>query len=373
MDLQIHHLIQLGYETVVAPQKWPEVLQALAEALDAKGCIIFEVSKDGAAVSLHSESLKADLLAQYMTFFAPLEQEEQALFADLASPEDAIEVVTDRQLFTSPDDLSGRANVQALGHFGIGHRAFAMLDKDNRSRYRFSVQQSGRHGALTDQEAYLLQNVLPHFAKALQLGQPMVARTATHEGLVEAMALLDIGVCVVDSAGRKLFANAEHYRQCEDFGTFRTATDGTLLLNANGDSARLNALLTDISAHGRCGARPRREAITFQTSGKIGAICLEISPQPSGGAIIFSKDTTKPIQFDGDTVARVYGLTEAEQAVLGLLGRGLKNAEIADQRSRAVDTINAQVKTILSKTQCSNRTQLVRLLLNFRPHQNPLT
>ena len=60
-----------------------------------------------------------------------------------------------------------------------------------------------------------------------------------------------------------------------------------------------------------------------------------------------------------------YGLTDTEMSLVDAIADGLTNAQIAEMRNRALPTINAQVKSILSKTQCSTRTQFVRLLTGF--------
>ena len=347
---------------------WPGFLEDLAHSLDAKGCIIFElepIEGNKLNVPLFSEAFDGDILSIYMTHFEQFECAEQKRFNQLVSHADVIDVIQDQQLFADEDTRVKQANVQALGSFGIGHRAFAMLDKDNRSRHRFSVQHSKRHGVLTGPETDVLKQILPHMAKALQLGRPLLKRKATHDGLVSAMSQLNVGICILDKSGVQVIANDEHNRQCSLYGTFRTSPSGVLRLNANGDSARLNALLGDMLLHGQFGARPRREAIPLDASGKVGAICLEITPRPEGGAILFSFDTSRPIQFDSKLVSKVFSLTATEAEILDLVTKGWTNAQIAEQRSRSTETINVQLKSILSKTNCVNRTQLVRLLVNF--------
>ncbi len=368
MDRVLHDLIRACYETVVAPESWSAFLEQLTTVLDAKGCLLFEVDTAQGTplrVPLFNESFQNDLLQTYMAFFANYEIAEQARFNALANPADRIELIRDAQLFPDEESRAAQPNVQALGNFGIGHRAFALLDKDNRSRYRFSVQHSGRHGPLKDQERVQLQQILPHMAKALQLGRPLLKREATMEGLVAAMSKLDIGVAILDASGRETYANAEHDRQRAELGTFRKAPDGTLHLSANGDSVRLNALLKDMLRHGQFGARPRREAIAFEGGGHLGAVCLEVCPRPDGGAIIFSFDTSRGVFVDSDVMRRTFGLTQSEAAVLSYVADGLTNTEIAERRGRSPATVNVQIKSVLAKTRCTNRTQLARLMMNF--------
>ena len=82
--------------------------------------------------------------------------------------------------------------------------------------------------------------------------------------------------------------------------------------------------------------------------------------------------TLKTVDLDGgehlkpqwqgyDLTRRVPVLTPRERDVLRLLTDGLTNRQISDRRNRSVETINSQVKSLLAKADCANRTQLIRL------------
>ncbi|MFT3688650.1 helix-turn-helix domain-containing protein [Paenirhodobacter sp.] len=54
-------------------------------------------------------------------------------------------------------------------------------------------------------------------------------------------------------------------------------------------------------------------------------------------------------------------LTDSETSLVGLMAEGLTNREISARRNRSVETVNSQAKSLLSKTDRINRTQLIRL------------
>ncbi|MCZ4274180.1 helix-turn-helix transcriptional regulator [Maritalea porphyrae] len=64
----------------------------------------------------------------------------------------------------------------------------------------------------------------------------------------------------------------------------------------------------------------------------------------------------------------VYGLTDAEISLVNMLVDGLTNRQIAEQKERSISTINIQVKSILSKTECNTRTQFSRLVWELPSH-----
>lgn len=61
----------------------------------------------------------------------------------------------------------------------------------------------------------------------------------------------------------------------------------------------------------------------------------------------------------------LYGLTNCEQDVLGLLSRGLTGAEVARLRGVSIETGKSQIKTLLRKTSTNNQNELLNLLFNI--------
>lgn len=66
-----------------------------------------------------------------------------------------------------------------------------------------------------------------------------------------------------------------------------------------------------------------------------------------------------------DILKQAFALTTAEADVVRALVECGSLAEIAEQRSRSVDTIRAQVKSILAKTETHSQVELVRLALSM--------
>jgi DNA-binding CsgD family transcriptional regulator len=185
------------------------------------------------------------------------------------------------------------------------------------------------------------------------------------------MDQLTIGLCVLDRRGLIVARNDEFQRQQESYRTIRVGADGRLLLGSPDANKRLADLLGHVGRHGQFGARPRKESVV---SDPVDALCIEVSPLKNAeeigtasfdGFLICSTDTSLPMHCDIERVGTAFGLTEAETALVEPISQGLTNPEIADRRERAVATINAQIKSILSKSGCANRTQFVRAMMRF--------
>ena len=362
------------YDTVANPSGWPEVLTRVADEIDAIGCIVFEWREGDGGRKLnapfYSTYYDPVVLNGYLEKCFEYEASDQDIFEAHSLESDGIDLIDDSVLAPTVEELKKLKNVEMLQKFGILHRAAGLLNKDNRSSSRFSVQLAASRGPLTQEERGRLGALLPHIAKALDLGRPVQQLVQTHQSMLAAMDRLTIGLCLLDRNGRKIQANEEFNRQLQDYPVFQISDAGLLSMAKSEDQQRFDALKEDALNHGKFGARPRKEAIMKEE----GFLCVEVTPlkhsddmgsAPLDGFIVYSTDTSRPFTCDPMPIRQAFGLTDAEFALVEAIAQGLTNAQIAERRDRSVATINAQVKSILSKTQCATRTQFVRLMMGF--------
>ena len=368
-------IILRAYDTVADGALWPEVLQDFAEQIGAMGCIAFEWQgvkpERRLAVGLASSAYDPAEIQKYIDLQITAETRDQDIFESHSLMQDGIDLIEDDVLADTVDDLKQLPNVQVLQKLGILHRAAGLLNKDNPAQSRFSVQLGVHRGRLTEAERAHLSLVLPHIAKALDLGRPAGQLARQHQGMMAAMDRLVIGVCVLDPNGYVVVKNEEFRRQRDTYRMYKTEQNGALRFAKPEDQARFAALMESAMNHGQFGARPRKEAIATDAES---FLCVEIAPLTKseeigsgtfGGFIVYSTDTSRPIRCQTAPMKAAYGLTDTEMSLVDAIADGLTNAQIAEMRNRALPTINAQVKSILSKTQCSTRTQFVRLLTGF--------
>lgn len=363
------------YDAVADPSLWPDVLQRVAEQVNAVGCIMFEWQTAPAqrklAVSVASSYYDPAQIDVYIDRFFEEEARDQDIFEAHSLLLDRIDLVQDDVLAPSLEALKERPNVQTLQKLGILHRAAGLLNKDNSARSRFSVQLGADRGRLTETEQKHLGLILPHVAKAYDLGGPAKQLADEHYGMLSAMDRLSIGVCILDSNASVVIKNEEFRRQLAEYLVFRVDASGKLILTKDADQKRFEMLRADALNHGKYGARPRKEALSADEDV---FLCVEVAPlhksQEIGskafdGCIVYSSDTSLPFSCQTLPIKTAYKLTDAEMSLVDAIAEGLTNTQIAEQKGRAVPTINAQVKSILSKTQCATRTQFVRLMMSF--------
>lgn len=364
------------YDTVADDRGWAEALDHLVDRIGAQGCILFEwadiAGQRRLTTPFHSSFYTADGLSVYLQKCAHLESRDQDALRANTSAQDPIDLVDDTVLARSKTELENQEHMKTLSRFGIFHRAAGVLNKDNKWLSLFSVQLKASRGPLDEGERHYMAQLLPHFAKAVDLGVPMRQLNRQRSGILAAVNQLSIGICILDSAGLVVEMNEEFRRQRDSYKAFRVTQNGKLEVTDPTGQAEFSALMSAPQSHGKFGARPRKEAIS--ADGEDNFLCLELSPLTRSdeigsalfsGFILTSTDTTRAYDCNIAPLEQAFGLTKAELSLAEAIGQGLTNPQIADRRERSVSTVNAQVKSILSKTQCATRTQFVRMMMRF--------
>ncbi len=312
------------YDTVADPSLWPDTLQRLAGQIDAVGCIVFEWQglphERDLVVPVASSFYDPDQIKTYVDRFFDEEARNQDVFEAHSLMSDKINLIQDDVLAPSLEELKALKNVETLQKLGILHRAAGLLNKDNSAQARFSVQLGVDRGRMTDAEQNHMGRILPHVAKAFDLGRPAKQLASEHGGLLAAMDRLTIGVCVLDPKGNRVIESEEFRRQRDAYRVFRITPNGAL-------------------NHGRFGARPRKEAIAADQDV---FLCVEVAPlhrsgeigsTAFGGYIVYSSDTSLPLRCQTLPIKLAYGLTDAELSLVDAIAQGLTNAQIAERRA----------------------------------------
>jgi DNA-binding CsgD family transcriptional regulator len=375
---QVDDIIVKIYDAAVDPAKWPGVLEHISQFMDARGAIIFALeSADGSRRLVASHicaSYDTKLVEDYLKQHKQQELLDQERFALFSRGRDDIELVPDEVLAASPEEFLARPNVQMMRKMGVHYRSGALLNKDDVYRDRFSMQFSRGHGPLTAENAVKSAQILPHVAKALNVNRPAEQLFEKYRCVFSCLDLLKVGICVLSKDGAVIVKNKEFTRQLECYDVFRLGPTGRLMFNRRELDQSVRQLLSGITNHGHFGARPRKEAVVAVLDSEDYRLCVEVAPlsasaefgsRPLSAYILYSLDTSLPFPINVSILRELFGLTDTESEVLGLMAEGLTNREISERRDKSVETINSQAKSLLAKTVTANRTQLIRLATNL--------
>jgi DNA-binding CsgD family transcriptional regulator len=378
MTADVNDLILEIYDTVMDDGLWPSVLEKTAHFIGARGAFIFELEGLGPgrfiAAPFFSKAYDRALVDSYLRIHKDQELADQDTFARFSKPTDRIQLIPDDVLAGSEAELLARPNVKQMLEYGIRYRAGALLNKDQVNHDRFALQFSEAAGPVSKDHLSKAALVMPHLAKALNVSRPTLQLARRYRTIADCLDMLVVGVCILDTNGAIVLSNREFQRQMESYKAFRRDPSGRLLISSDGAQNSFMQLRGDVLNHGKFGARPRKEAIVSDIEGKPHTLCIEVAPLRSAkqldepkleGHIVYSMDTGNFYAIDSEMLAGLFSLTRAESSILELVAEGLTNSQISERRSKSVETINSQVKSILEKTQSANRTQLIRLVTNI--------
>ena len=371
---QAHEIILSIYDTALDPKNWPSVLDEICVFVGAVGALVIDIEGDKTSgrliPSLYTTNYDALIANAYLDGHRSQELNDQDVFECYSNRKDRIELVSDHVLAASREELELRANVVAMKSIGLRYRAGALLNKDLKSKDRFGFQFNSDQGPLNSENVRKASILLPHIAKALDVSRPMIQLSAKYNQIIDAINMLKTGVCIIDHKQRVVAKNLEFERQTEGYSVFSIERDGRLTFSNQTNAKMASDMFSSTKFHGRFGARPRKEALGETVHSDIRELCIEITPLQgaaygdgnlSKGSVVFSLDTSQNADIDFEKFSSSFGFTPAETKVLQLLSSGLTNPQIADCSNKSVETINTQVKSLLSKTMTSNRTQLIRL------------
>ncbi|MEM7256338.1 MAG: hypothetical protein AAF404_03015, partial [Pseudomonadota bacterium] len=203
-NIQIKNFVLDVYNAVADQKQWPVVFDRLAELVDARGCILFEWRNEEGQKNLHAPLITSgyqhELVYAYINKYSSVEAFDQDRFEKGSMALDGIELISESALFSDEAEYLAQPHVKEMLSYDIRHRYGCLLDKDNSFRARFAIQTSHRKGLLTDQDHHVLDAVLPHVAKALDLCSPMSITHLQHQALLSIIEGLPFGVCVLDAA-----------------------------------------------------------------------------------------------------------------------------------------------------------------------------
>jgi DNA-binding NarL/FixJ family response regulator len=220
-------------------------------------------------------------------------------------------------------------------------------------------------------EGRLLQGLLPHLQRALELRARLGRDSQMAWATRAALDGLPIGVAVVDAGLRIHFANQAGNRQLAraDSG-LRTMRSGPqvgsgvyLAASARDDATALRRLVASATS-GNCGGSMR------VVNRDMSACAVLVSPAAHGLsadgahpneahradklAMVVIRDLGRVASPSVDMLCDVFGFSRAEADVATALSGGASAEDVARQRNVSLATVRSQIRSILGKSESEN-------------------
>ncbi|OED35626.1 hypothetical protein AB833_29520 [Chromatiales bacterium (ex Bugula neritina AB1)] len=321
------------------------------------------------ALSREFRDLPDGVLDHYLQTHSHLEADAYEYI--LARPHQ--ELFDDLNVWPNTRCPSWRSDFQYLSeHVGVFRRMVSRLNNNSRWFDCITFQFDNKFSEIPQQSYQQTRCLIPHMAKAVELGRLYNRLHAEHSMVLGALDHVTIGMCVLLPDGEVIVANREARRIFEK-------NDGIKINAANRlccDNAELSAEI----AHAVAELGKTAIGENLQSIYKLRIPCRSLSlpfrvevmalrdfkseiEADMTGVILTITDVEKKYNFDLSIFARAYGLTQAEKEVARLVIEGLENPEIAAIRNVKPSTVKTQLQSIYLKASVQNRIQLLLLVL----------
>lgn len=372
-DRVIAELIALLYEAAIDPHAWQEFLKRFADAIGSTTSALFfqdHSSSQGQITAAHSYD--PVYLRQYAAHFAGVNVWLQRMAAqtksgDIRKSQDAC---SDSELLRTefyndwlrPQDL----------FFGYG----GTILRNGSVTTNVTAMRSRRAGPFGEAETALLELLMPHLQRALQLHHRISTLEAERSASLEALDHLAAGVILVRANAQVLFVNRAA-RRIVDSNDGLTIGLAGLSAASSGETRELRRLIGEaamIVAGLQTGIsqgfmRISRPSARRPLSVLVIPLCVDYARRqlltageiPS--AILLITDPEANHRPDFSDLQHSFALTPAEARFASILMAGKSVAEAATELQVSMHTARTHLKRILSKTGTRRQGELIHLLL----------
>jgi DNA-binding CsgD family transcriptional regulator len=369
-DDEILNLIGAMYDAALEPSRWPGLLERLSDRL-GHAAVALVTSQD-------FEQPVDVWLARYdpvcvVTRFQqyPRPNVNPGIRACMAAS--PWQVIARRQFIADREFERDPAAQAILLRQGLYHGRLATLFRAGPLLSTLMVYRPKHLNDFSKSETRLLQLMMPHLARALEVHRHASATELHRRQAEEALNQLDEGFMILSADGRVMFANrtAEqvlHRRdgimlQSGKLAACLPASDGPLqrLIGRAGGRAsdRASARIGGALRINRGPGRRPLQVLTVPLPRDPQSLLLS-SPQSDVLLLLIDPEQRRPPPREA--FKALHGLTDAEARLACGLLEGDRLEDYADRAGISLNTARTHLKAIFAKTDTNRQATLVRLL-----------
>lgn len=355
------------YTACLDRNAWPAVLGKLSETVRADACAL-------AVHDLASGHGRIEEATGIDPAFIQSYAESFAQFNPWLAAADRLPgpggVRTGQMLADDADVIASPFYTEWAQPQNLFHHLFGVVDIDGSIVNLLMMARSQEKGAFWEDDVTLMGRLLPHLRQGLRAGH--ILRRAQEMGRVHAHALdvLPIGVIVVSTIGRVLFANRLARDILASEQAFYTGNNGLGLKLPTG-RVLFRDLLASTTLRPTADMAGEIQAISVPREGDrrpMTLLALAADTDPIArdfddpAAIIYIGDPERPSDIDPKRLIRLYGLSRAEARVAVQLAKGQRLEQVAEALGLTYETVRKHLKQIFGKTLTDRQAELVRTL-----------
>ncbi len=367
IDQSPFHLIGNIYDTILAPDLWPDVLGQLSAHIGGCGASIYgKNSVEQTADIAYDNGVDPGFKQSYLDTYVRMDPTTVGFFFF-----DIGDAVTIADIQPYSEFLKSRFHNDWVKPQGWCDMATVVLEKSSASYGVFTVFRHERLGQSDDRMRHRLEQLTPHIRRANHIGRTLLHHKTQAATLSDALDNLSTCLFLVDAGGHLVQANLSGQRMLSDGSVLRSFGGRLRALDPVADDAIQTALGSNPS-HLRGGAR---STIPLSSASNRHHV-MHVLPLQSGtrqqaefGAMarnaIFVSKAEMQMPTTPDIIARVYGLTPGELRVLLALFDTSGVPEIAAALAISEATTKTHLNRLFGKTGTKRQADLVKLVAGF--------
>jgi len=191
-----------------------------------------------------------------------------------------------------------------------------------------------------------------------------------------ALDKIEVGLCILDVKSTVVIKNSEAQRLLKSHRSIAVSDDNKFICSDSQLNLELRRVIQLIGSFGRANADLYDPVIIIRNKNDSKSLLIEVSALsgtagPYNGeaelVLLMLVDLLRPKPLSIGRAISVYGLTDAEATICQLLIEGNTTSQMAVIRCVSVETVRSQIKSILRKTQCTRRVDLISRVFNLAP------
>lgn len=368
-------VLSLTIDVVHRSDRWPELCDALCEALGGTAFMVFEYDfktftspifrgSDAVARAMHlveatMEGKVPDVeIAGYQRFFT-------FPSGRLVGEFECYDIEHDRDLPENP------YRDAVLAATGAGSRSVMRLNDigpwSDVAALHLKYPAAEMPAALRA-EAELL---MPLVGRAIDAARTLSNLSRINSVLMDAFDRLDFGAAICDASGRIVISNAEFRCMAADQDGLADQGGAIRSTHSSDRGSLISAIRAALDARTSASLHVCRLS---RRSGRLPLIAraipirgVEIGRSASALVLLLVVDPEATDRVNADGIHALGVLSQAELDVCRMVVDGHSTAEIAERRGTSAQTATDQIKSALAKLSCATRLDIVRLAMATRP------
>ena len=365
--IEYSEIVQLIYQAAVDFNRWPAVLERLADEVGASvACLVRQdyAKSEGAMIMVRTDPKFARLYSDYYV--------RLNVFAQRVGNRPPQTVVTDR-MFLSKEELFRTEFYDGfMRSQGVHSLLNLFLLADGERGTRIALARSPQAGEWEQEHIERLRQLAPHTHRAASINQQLELLRLGTEGAVAGLDQLAHGVLVVDADCRVRFSNRAAEAMFAEADGLVRGSQGVASANCS-ESVMLRRMIAE-AANGQVssGSRFALNVTRPGSGGHYSLLVMPLGPLPGWflgqrpGAIIFVRDPERPVLAPPSHLRQLYGLTAAEAAVAMEIVRGGGLQSAASAMGIAVSTARTHLQRAFQKTGTHRQGELVRMVVDLQ-------